>query len=74
MTVLEKAHKVIELGLFAEDFVTCSDDFINGVFTMVEHYELKSDLLHNVSKSYSEKDMDMAYDKGYSDGQDTREI
>ena len=24
--------------------------------------------LHSVSKSYSEKDMDMAYDKGYSDG------
>ena len=33
-----------------------------------------NDALQIVSKTYSEKDMDMAYDKGYSDGQDTRAI
>ncbi len=40
-------------------------EFVND---FLARKELKSDLLHSVGKSYSEKDMDMAYDKGYSDG------
>ena len=36
LTILEKAHKVIESGLFAEDFVMCPDEFINGAYTMLE--------------------------------------
>jgi len=37
LTILEKAHKVIESGAFAEDFVTCSYEFINGAYAMLEH-------------------------------------
>jgi len=54
---------------------SCPQDYkdkINSYLT--SENEPKALNIDLVSKSYSERDMDMAYDKGYSDGQDTRAI
>ena len=40
---------------------------MNSLYGLMEEYAEKYSL-HNVSKCYTEKDMDDAYDKGFKDG------
>jgi hypothetical protein len=34
----KKVETLIESGIFAEDIVTCSDDFINGAYTVLMYF------------------------------------
>jgi aspartyl/asparaginyl-tRNA synthetase len=55
-------------------FETVQTEYLKWLEDLARKQLAYNDALQIVSKTYSEKDMDMAYDKGYSDGQDTRAI
>ena len=55
-------------------FETVQTEYLKWLEDLARKQLAYNDALQIFSKTYSEKDMDMAYDKGYSDGQDTRAI
>lgn len=56
------------------NFEVVQTEYLKWIEELARKQLAYNDALQLVSKSYSQKDIDIAYDRGYSDGQDTREI
>ena len=50
LTILEKVQEMVDAGLFGEDMVMCTDDFITGAYVVFDYNRRKYDSLHLISK------------------------